>query len=834
MSNAPSPAIDRIAMVIMAIFVLSGATSLAYQVVWMRKLSLFFGSDVYAAAITLAVFMGGLSLGSWLAGRWGDRFSRPLLLYGLCEIIIGVYALFFPHLLDGLGDSYRQVYRAWFDAMPGLYHGFRLLVAAGLMLPPTLMMGATLPLIIRQFGAGDQRLGRLVGTFYAANTLGALGGTVVTGFVLLPRIGLQATLWVALAVNVVIGTAAVLIALKGGRIAATPAVRDRVEAPVGDDAARRTVLLVIGLSGLAAMALEVVWMRVLVHSFSATAYAFSIMVACFLFGIFYGSRASSRLIDGHPDPVAHLIGLEVGLGVLVTALAVIAQLVPGLFALLVWGLTGLTGGGFGVAFIIAQFVVAALLILWPTILLGMTFPAAVRLFTRDMDRRAHGTGMVYAANTVGAVLGSLLGGFVLLPVFGARPALLVIGLIFLATAGLLAASRRGAGETPRHRHPGLAAGAVAVALLWGVFALLPAQTVANFNLQKTTRPDVIYHHDGVSHTVDIIRNDAGDTIMMINGDVEGDTSLDQRRQFLLKAHLPLLAHPGSRDVAVVGLGLGITLAAAQRHPDVETIRLLEISPGMVAAHDHLREVTGGVLESGKIRLRIDDGRNFLAMTDEMFDMVTTDTMHPRMTNVGFLYTREYYQSIRRRLRPGGVVAQWMPMYRMTPRSFDVAFRTFAEVFPQATFYYVRRHGLFVARPDAPKINHASAAERFELPGVRSDLAGIGITSLAQLYGNLLMDADHVRRYLDRLGESRINTDDNAHLEYATPFEFLGTTEAIVQGLLPYAGWDPDRVFAAAPGAFIDATRRHFQQRLREIVPELEGPSSGASRVVVDN
>ncbi len=806
------------------LFLLSGATSLFYQVAWVRMLSLFFGSDLYAAAITLSVFMVGLSLGSWLAGRYGDRVRRPLLAYGALEIMIGFYALAFPILLNSLSDAYGEVYRANFETAPWVYHGFRIAVAAITLLLPTVLMGATLPLIIRQIAHAEGELGERVGRFYAINTFGALIGTLATGFWLLPWLGVSTAVRLALLINLVIGGVAAILAYR------TPESLDEATSRSDEndatptqssvlDGLRRSVLWVVALSGFAALALEVVWVRVLVQSFSGTVYAFSIMLSCFLFGIFYGSHRVSATVDNNPNLPELLARLQLWLAGSVAALSVVIYVVPGLFGLLVWNLTRMSGGAFGPASVIAQFVVASVLIIGPTILLGATFPVAVKIYTRNIAQRASGTGAVYSANTAGSVAGALAGGFILLPLFGAGPSLIAISLVHLLAGGLIlwASGRRSRADglpwTARVT-PLVVAGAALISFL------LPPQTVINYNMQTTSRPDVVYHGEGVTHRVDIVRNDLGNTIMMINGNIEADTSLLQRRHFVLKGHLPLLLHPDPREVAVIGLGLGITLASTARNPATERIRLVELSPHMVEAHQYLKDVTGGILENPKIDLRIDDGRNFLAMSHERFDMITADPVHPRITGVGYLYTREYYESIRARMKPGAIVTQWMPMYRISPESFDVAFRTFVQVFPNASFWYVRGHGLFVATEGPFSIDWPMLAKGFAHPAVSGDLGSIGIDSPEELLGHLLMDADAIHAYLSRRDVQQINTDDNAYLEYQTPFEFLRPTLDIVKDLVPYAGWDIEALLRGADPEVRDEVRERFEARRARILPEL--------------
>jgi len=364
------------------------------------------------------------------------------------------------------------------------------------------------------------------------------------------------------------------------------------------------------------------------------------------------------------------------------------------------------------------------------------------------------------------------------------------------------------------------AGATLVASF--IVPLLPRQTVANYGLQQTMQPEVIYHGEGIAHSVDIVRATSGNIIMMIDGNTEADTSFIQRRHFILKGHLPLLLHPAPREVAVIGLGLGITLSATERNPEVASVQVIELTPEMPRAHERLDEVTGGVLRSPKVRVRIDDGRNFLAMSGRQFDMITADPIHPRISGVGYLYTEDYFRDIKHRLKPGGVVCQWMPMYSISRRSFDVAFRSFARVFENASFWYVRGHGLFVATEGPFIIDYARIRERAAAPVVAGDLASIEIWDHNVLLSHLLMGPAQIRNYLAAAGDSIVNTDDNAYLEYFTPFEFLEKTKDVVHALEPFAGFD-DALIVNITDAERAGLRQAWDLRRKRVMTELDEP-----------
>jgi spermidine synthase len=783
--------------VMAAIFFLSGFASLVYEVVWMRRLALFFGSDVYSAAFTLSAFMGGLTVGSLLAARITDRLQRALFWYGSLEIGIGLYAACFPTFLRIFSHQYHTVYASYFLTAPWLYHGFRILVATVTLVIPTTMMGATLPLVVKYFSRHGA-IGRQSGFFYSVNTCGALAGVLCVGFVLLPMLGISAATALACAVNIGIGVTALVLGrrlgfdLEEAFYGEAVTVAATISTPLPGPRAARAALLAIALSGMAALALEVVWMRILAQSFSATAYSFAIMLACFLFGIYYGSKWISHRVDAESTGLLLFGEIELGLGVSVALLAVATHFVPFLFSKLLWRLNR-AAGDFGVASTVAECAISVLLILPPTLLMGAAFPLAVKICTPKLSGIGRGVGSVYAANTTGGIAGALAGGMVLIPVFGTQISLLVIAGIFAATGMLLLYSHASWRELVR-RWPSalmlllLGAGA-------GGFLLRKPVIVENYLYGgRWDNVQIVYHGEGIAHNVDIVKNRDYTrkryiTTMMVNGTPEADTTYVQRRHFILKAHLPLLLHPNPRDIAVVGLGLGVTLGAVARYPAVRNIELIELTREMVHAQKYLEDISGGALRSPKVHLRIDDGRNFMAMADQRFDMITADPIHPRVTGVGYLYTQEYYESIKRRLAPEGIVCQWMPMYRISRRSFDVAFRTFAAVFPHASFWYVRGNGLFIATEKPFQVDFRALKPRVQDPAVKADLDSIEIHSASELLAHMLMGPEQISRYLANAPAGPMNTDDNAYLEYHSPFEYLEPGRKIVAALLPYAALD---------------------------------------------
>jgi spermidine synthase len=796
---SPRSATPAVWLLVSGLFFLSGSAGLVYQVLWMRSLGLFFGSDMYGVSIILGTFMGGLALGSLLGGRLAERTTRPLLWYGLAELGIGFVGLRFSAILASFDPLLHAAYGgAGGGAGPG-YQALRIGLAGGALLLPTSLMGATLPLILKHFVRSRSVLGAAGAYFYAVNTLGALVGTLAAGFVLLPYLGMARATACAAAVNGGIG---VVCGALGWWAKVPGDARDAAQpdldplpglAPGLRQQLATAALIAFGVSGFGSFALEVAWTRILLISFSATVYSFAATLACFLFGIFLGSRLVSGLVDRHPNPLALFARLELGIAASVAVLGLLLHVTPAGFGRLLAALGPRLGEH---ALVAATLLVSFPLLVVPASLLGATFPVALRVYTTSVARVGSRSGDLYASNTLGAVLGSGVAGFVLIPRLGASVTLALLALLFLAVGAALTRVSRPAGPAGKARGAlGLAA---ALALLCGAGALLlPYRPALNFDQASLADAKLLYHAEGVQNTIDVVRGASGATSLIIGGNVEADDGERQRRHFVLKGHLPLLLMREPASVLIVGLGMGITLQATARHPGLERIDVVELSPDILAAQAQLADVNGNVLANPLVHVRIDDGRLFMKLTSERFDMITADPIHPKVSRVGYLYTREYYEAIRAHLNPGGVVCQWMPVYQIAPRRLRSAIKTFLEVFPFATLWYVEGHALLVAKQDSPLIDYALLQQKFDDPKVREDLASIDIASPAQLLAHLRMGPAEIRAYVDAEPDVPLNTDDSPYLEYFVPRDLFYTTADNVRELSRHVV-DPAQLLVNVP------------------------------------
>ncbi|MHC4067211.1 MAG: fused MFS/spermidine synthase, partial [Planctomycetota bacterium] len=413
--------------VVFLLFLLSGATSLIYEVLWLRQLILIFGSTQFATSTILSTFMGGLALGAFVAGRWlGPGSAKPLRIYGLLEIGIGLYALTVPFLFSGLTPIYRALWAA------GASDSFMLLSLAKfagiavVLLPPTVLMGASLPVLAREVADDPERIGGKVGRLYAINTFGAVIGVFVAGFVSIPGIGTYRTLWATAALNLIVGVVAILLARE---VAPTEAARPETAAAsrTPPTASRvRLALIVFGLSGFGALVLEVAWTRVLTLVMGSSVYAFSLMLLAFLIGLATGSAWFSALLRKRSgiEPALLLAALLAAAGAMAYATTYLFGMLPHLFGRIFFAFH--PGPN---SWLVIQFVFGLLIMFPATLALGGVFPAMLQIHARGLDRVAGSVGTVYASNTVGTIVGAAAGGFILIPQLGVQSTVIVIAVL---------------------------------------------------------------------------------------------------------------------------------------------------------------------------------------------------------------------------------------------------------------------------------------------------------------------------------------------------------------------------------------------------------------------
>jgi spermidine synthase len=811
------------------VFLFSGVFALVYEVTWARMLSREFGSDAVAIAIVVSVFMLGLGLGARLAGVWGDRLHNPLRVYGILEIVLGAYVLASPWLIGGfmpllalLGE--RGIEHAW------LLNFARITLGMVVLLPPTLIMGASLPLLARFAVDVAKHIPSAVISLYSINIVGAVVGVLAAGFWLLPAMGMTRVLTLVGLANVMLGLVVLVLSRS-----VTETYRTRRPHPVrhtdmGDRWTTVKLVSAVALLGVASMACQLAWTRVIVLIVGGSAYAFSSVLAVFLAGLGIGAALAALALRWFSDRSVALFAIA---GVLAAAAifgsTFLLPSLPGYFL----GLFDAEIAATRVGLLNLQTIIAAALFLAPVTFMGMMFPLALRIGLGSFDRPAADVGKLYLANALGSVAGALLAGFVLIPQIGILPTLLLaIGLICYAVLVVLSL-RRGQ----------LAQMAIATVLAAGYgigwYAVPPwnAQLMAagiseyvqsHLRGPAETLPErisesmeLLFYRDGVTSTVTVTRDSRSinrDLYIATNGKIDGSSHIDMPTQ-KLSAHLPLLMHPKPRSVAVVGVGTGITAGSATLHSEVEGVEVIEIEPAMIQGARWFSHLNQKAHDNEKVSFHALDGRLYLHLSRDRYDVVISEPSNPWIAGTASLFTLEYYELVRESLREGGIFAQWLQLYSMDQDSVRSVIRTFKQVFPEAYLAQtiVGTDVLLIGSVDPIAIDIEGMGVRMVGP-VAADLAepSVRIVTIHELLARIWLGPADVTGVANG---AILHRDDWPFLMYRAPLsryaetqqenlELLQRARSGFESFLP-TEWLGQNHGAQVQGAFEDTLRRRW-------------------------
>lgn len=794
-SNRELKFYSRQAVVLVGLcFVLSGATGLIYEVLWARMLGLVFGATTIAISAVLAAFMGGLALGSEGAGRFGARIQRPLRAYGVIEIAIGLYALVVPLLFRGIDSVYAGL---WDRFHPGFY-GFaisRFLLALIVLAVPTTLMGATLPVLSAVLARAPHQTNSIA-RFYTRNLLGAIFGAILAGFFLLPSLGVRATILIAAAINLLIGIGAVLIDLKPiavqGSISFGEASAPHDNKPVTQNGfpnrGQAFFLSCAFVSGFVTFSVQVAWSRLLAMIIGSSTYAFSIVVALFLFGLAVGafivSRGKGQHLD-HKKLRRAIFTVEILTAASLFITLFITNLIPGLLLIAAKRFdVGSWGGLLGL-----QVFASTLLVLVPAILMGMVMPLVLIWAGSDPNSSAvtSRVGRSYAVNTVGAIAGSVGTAFVLIPIANTRfTTWFAVAFCFLI-AGFAYLPKRDKTDTATGR--ALAVGA-AVVFAVVTFVLLPpvnksALSVGAYDsyirvLAKSrggtpedTNPGGLEEHrllmyrEGTTATVSV-RRDWGITSLAINGRTNASDRDDMPTQVML-GQAGVLTAPRFDNALIVGFATGVTAGSILQSP-IKSVECVELERQSVVASSFFNHVNNHPLDDPRTHLIIDDARTYLHVNPLRYDIIVSEPSHPWVPGVANLFTREFFLLGRDRLRDDGVFVQWVQIYQLSTESLRSVLATFHEVFPHVLMFRVRGEVLgkdLILVGSRGPLNLDRVAERMNNPRIAADLLRAGIKSPEDVRAWLVCDETQLGPAVQG---AIINTDDNMHVETVAPRE----------------------------------------------------------------
>jgi len=743
----------------------------------MRQLSLIFGNAVYASATVLAGFMGGMAIGGFVFGGVADRTRAPLRLYGVLELLVGGFALVFPFLLKALLPVYL-----WYARVSGAsYHSLsfaQAVLLVLLLLIPTTCMGGTLPLLTQYLTRETSALGRNLGLLYGLNTLGAVLGCAAAGFILIAALGIRETTWVAVAMTVLVGIAALVLS-HSSTATETAATTPSAKADANSYPAwwTRLLLVLLGMAGLTGMAYEVLWTRVLTFLTGTTTYAFTIMLTTYLCGLAAGGMATAWFTDRSKRLLEVLAALQTLLGLSVLATLAFTPVILKSLNNFIFQGNAMRFSDF-TSFLALEAGVSLIFVFPGAVLMGMTFPVAAKIYAAARGRTGSGVGVSYFADTFGAIGGSLAAGFYLIPRFGTLHSLTLVALVNMAIGAVAFCCRRGLEMTFSIVRLGWLGAALAV-VIFSVRGSIRPDTFSGIFIPSDAR--LTYFDEDVGGTVTI--EDYGDhRTISINGVNVAGTDLKFQTTQKLQAHLALLTHPKPDKVLQIGFGSGGTAWAITRQP-VRQIDCVEITAAVIKANDQFPESNHGVLRDQRVHVRIDDARSYLVKTDQNYDVILSDSIHPRLAGNGGLYCVDYFQLCRDHLNAGGIFSAWLPYYGLSLEDFRVAARSLKAVFPHVYLFHSpmgrTEWTIIMGTLEPLTLDVASLQRKMAVPAVADDLKLIEVDRVEDLLDCFLLGDGRLAEFL---GRGRIlNTDDFPYLEYVAARSAIGSSR---EGLLP--------------------------------------------------
>ena len=732
------PHIPRYAFYLL--FIASGFAGLIYESVWTHYLKLYLGHAAYAQSMVLIVFMGGMALGAACCARFSTRIRNPLAAYAAIEAAIGACALVFHEIFATATDwSYASLLPAL--GVDSLALAAKLALACALILPQSILLGATFPLmsasLVRATNAGPRpALGEPVAMLYFANSLGAAAGVLVSGFVLIAWVGLPGTLRTAGVINLALAAAVALLARPAAALPPVPA-----HAAVGEHPAN--LLLGVALfTGMASFIYEICWIRMLSLVLGASTHSFELMLSTFILGLALGGLAVRRLVDGAANPERLLGWVQLAMGLLALAtLPVYDQT----FELMEYFMKGLARTDAGYLFFnLAGQGVSALVMLPATFCAGMTLP----LITGALLRSGAGEraiGQVYAVNTLGAIGGVLAAVHLGLPMLGLKGTLMV-GALIDAALGLALLHRFATG-----RRTFTAAAAACVAAFVPVMLLfhlnankMTAGVFRHGDLSTSQDAEILFAKDGKTATVHLVRySDA--TSIRTNGKSDGSINLDPEGArgsdeitMTLTAAVPLALKPEAKSAAVIGIGTGLTMHTLLQNLSLEVVETVEIEAAMAEAARGFAPRNNSAFIDPRARIWIDDAKTFFSTRGRRYDILISEPSNPWVSGVSSLFTREFYQRIRSHLNPGGLLVQWFQLYEIDPSMLASVMQALGEAFPHYVVFAPSDHDVLIVASAQP-IPLPPKAVVFGLPSLARELRNVHVLVPGDLDARYLGD-----------------------------------------------------------------------------------------------
>lgn len=768
------------------LFILSGIAGLIYQVTWFKQLSYFLGNSTYAQSILLGTFMGGLAIGSWYWGKKADSARNALRTFGVLEILIAIYCFFYQPIFNGLNSLFTIFVSGYeLDSDSTTVFLARLFVSCIAILPPTILMGGTLPILVRYFSNKLQDVGRNISILYFLNSLGAVIGTVLAGFYLLEWFGLQWTTFTGAFMDLSVGGVSLWFAGKINLTTELETAENDKKLIKVDNYQSKVVVAIAAISGFCAMGYEVIWLRLLIPVLSSSTYSFTIILASFITGITIGSFVIYKYGPKIKNPFLYL-----GLFQLFIVLAIQFSL-PFYERLpfLIWNSVGdpdTNTVSYG-SYLFTQLFYVFLLLIVPTIFMGMSLPLATRLAVKKVNDTGAIVGKVFAFNTLGTVAGSLFVGLVLIPALGIMSSLnallvlnitlvilvfrhkesssrinkiVAVSLIFLSTLIHISTMKNSSwmytimlSEAPRK-----------------INRIAPPKNFNEFLKKSKNHEKIHFYKEGPNGTFVVAENN-GEIYLFTNGKGDANSKGDLRTQVSLGL-TPVILHESPDSIFVIGFGAGTTIGNAMSHPRVKYGEVAEISKEVVTASKYFEEINAKPLSRENLNVITDDGVSALRLSPHKFDVIISQPSNPWSAGVGNLFTTEFFQSCKEKLRPGGMVAQWFNLYEMDEKSLKLILRTVLSEFEHINLWHIGSADILMICSNDPIPNNIERIKKsYNMSS--EELKKIDIYSFGAFLSQEFIGSEN--NLITYAGEGPLNTEDHPLLEHWAPRAYFNNS-----------------------------------------------------------
>lgn len=784
-------------LILFAVLFLSGVSALIYQIVWIRRFGLVFGVDVFTMATVLSAFMGGLAIGSLVFGRLVDKIKSPLKLFMFLEFGIGLFAVLFPFTFRGLINLYTPIIQSF-----GLsdYSGqvVKFIFSFIYLLIPTTLMGGTLPVIFKFFVRQLKSLGWQVSNLFAINNLGAVTGCFIAGFFLIKTFGITASLYIAASINL-INAVVVYLVFKNIPVVTVPEKNSEIVSDNADESNKlskpllRLVLWVFAIEGFATLAFEVIWTRIFIgFSFDKTTYFYSVIVLGFVFGLSLGSFLISKWIDKRKNLVTILAVLEILIGLISLALLLLFSKLS-----LILNLQRTVFDPW-MKIIGKEYLMFFLILVIPATLTGMVYPIVSKLYADNIEKLGNRMGIIGFLDTIGSVLGSFMAGFVLIPLLGVVQSFITI----VALNIILGMSLLFFNQMMKKK--------LKVILMLGTLVLsiilfLKAPEKKYFSWWDRSKYDiwtnfvekVPFYYEGTDGTV-TLRQYHNYMALNINGHNTAYTSLKDQIVNRMLGYVPYMVHPQPKRALVIGFGLGFTVESLIQN-EIDTVDVAEICSGVIKSGLAMNSWNNAALKNPKVHTYLEDGRDLLFRTRARFDIITSNAVHPRLSNN--IYTQDFYELCKSRMNKGGIMCQWATPNWMNETEFKAQVKAFLNVFKYCQLWYINEYTIILIGSEEPlMINYPLIAERFKDAKVKDDLLNINMTEPFEFVAQFSMERNVLMNYCS---DAPSNTDDYPIVEFSKTVNLAPDTSA-----LQFIYDAPDNYDNIEFGSLISDTARH--------------------------